>query len=196
MNKQNDSNNNSSQLVYLLLAFVAGVFAAKLWYDIRPSLESLPEEVTVAPPAPTEDTSPSEELQLTPEELENKENAPVGSTIGIPETAPGTEVPEDMETRENVELVSEADVLLLRQAFAEKYDNPLEDISVNPTTVDDSGAYVSGGVRLGEGPGNAGMFWAYKEAGEWIIAADGNGSPECSVLQDAGFPEDMQEGCF
>lgn len=161
MSENKSNSTNSSQIVFLVLAFIAGFFASKFWYDFQASKSTLevdvPDEIVVPGDTNTE-SSPSEE--------------------------------------EGETLISQEDLEAIRVAFAQKYDKPLEDITITPQEINSEKTHVVGGVILGEGPGNAGRFWVYKEEGEWEIAADGNGSPECAVLEDAGFPEDLQEGCF
>ncbi len=176
MTENTNNSQNSGQLVFLVLAFIAGVFAMRLWTELRGG------------------DSPKVPEEITTENVETAEDSPVV----LPETEEATDTPEE-ETTEAVDeeaLVTEEDTLAIREALANKHSKDLEDVTLRDWEEDTTGSYVTGGVSLGEGPGNAGMFWAYKEDGEWLIAADGNGNPECTVLESAGFPEDMQEGCF
>ncbi len=160
------NNTNLSQIIFLVLAFVAGVLTTRFWYSTRGAATEVdvPEEISL-------------------EEDSFREDADIIET-------------EDMDEDTAEMSLSPTDEAGIVAALADKHDKDGKDVSITPQKVDESNSYVMGGVILGEGPGNAGMFWAYKEEGEWKIAADGNGNPSCDVLEDAGFPEDMQESCY
>ncbi|MDP6561720.1 MAG: hypothetical protein QF793_02225 [Candidatus Peribacteraceae bacterium] len=55
--------------------------------------------------------------------------------------------------------------------------------------------FMSGRVTIGNGPGG-GVFYAVKQNDLWIIAAHGNGLPECSELDPYGFPAEIAEVCL
>lgn len=185
MEETNNQSNKFLQIVLLVLAFGAGIAAAKFWYDTRSAVDDLdaPDEISVP------------EGDASEEDLSSEEETTDAGAAVEPEEADG----EQTGSEEEAGLLPEADVEMIRQAFIEKYEKTpeeQEDVSVEVQDVSENGLYATGGVVLGTTPGDAGMFWVYKEDGDWVIAADGNGSPDCAVLEDAGFPEDMQEGCY
>lgn len=101
---------------------------------------------------------------------------------------------EELDSEEDgLYMEAEADI---ETAFANRNaDYSAEDVSVEISEMD--GDYVFGMISFGGGgPGNGGWFYAVSVNGSWVVAQDGNGMPQCSVLDAYGFPADMQEGCF
>lgn len=82
----------------------------------------------------------------------------------------------------------------LTNLFSDKYDKSVDEIEV---TIDEqTDHHVQGSVKLGEGPGNSGMFLASDSLGKWEIVWDGNGMFECSLVKPYGFPESYIKGCY
>lgn len=84
------------------------------------------------------------------------------------------------------------DTEAIMDAFWQKY--PEADM-VGITIEAKTDTHARGMVELGEGPGNSGGFLAAKVDGAWVIVFDGNGSYECDLLEEYGFPESMKKGC-
>lgn len=82
----------------------------------------------------------------------------------------------------------------IKQLFVEKYDKNASEVVVNISKLE--GNFASGGVILGEGPGNGGYFLATKVNNNWKIVFDGNGAYSCTLLESYGFPQSMKEGCY
>ena len=82
----------------------------------------------------------------------------------------------------------------IEEAFSNKYDVPVEDVTIKIRIEMDE--YIAGEVRLGDEPGGGGVFFAVQQDGRWIIAADGNGIPDCSELDQYGIPVEMMEVCL
>jgi hypothetical protein len=84
----------------------------------------------------------------------------------------------------------------IKQAFVDKYNKPLTDITVQISQND--GTYAKGSVTFGQGgPGEGGYFFAYKKDGGWKVVADGNGSVSCRYLKYYGFPDSMTDNfCY
>ncbi|HUV46856.1 MAG TPA: hypothetical protein VMW29_01860 [Candidatus Bathyarchaeia archaeon] len=85
------------------------------------------------------------------------------------------------------------DVELIRQAFAAKYGHDVSEVEVEISKKFDP--YVSGGVIF-SGEMGGGWFLAYKQEGEWIIVADGNGTIPCEAIEPYDFPADMAPECY
>lgn len=101
-------------------------------------------------------------------------------------TVPGDEEPEP-------EAEAPDDTALIRQAMADKYDRPVEDVIL--TVSDNTGTHANGGVRFEEEMGG-GWWLAYKDGDNWIIVADGNGTVPCSAIEGYDFPTDMVPECW
>jgi hypothetical protein len=101
-------------------------------------------------------------------------------------------IPNFEEIEKNKQVSSTEDKLI--ELIAQNHSKDLSEVSLNITQ--EEGDYVRGGVEFAPGgPGNAGMFLATKEKGEWEIVFDGNGNPDCVDLrQNYNFPEEMLVG--
>lgn len=86
-----------------------------------------------------------------------------------------------------------SDLEQIRQAFADKYNKPLADVSVVVENNDNE--YANGGVRF-EGEIGGGWWLAAKVDGEWVIVADGNGSVLCEDIKNYNFPTSMVPECW
>jgi hypothetical protein len=86
-----------------------------------------------------------------------------------------------------------SDVDLLRTAFASKYNKSFADTEV--TVSKKTGTYASGGVNF-TGEVGGGWFLAYKQAGNWIIVANGNGTIQCASIAPYNFPVDIVPECW
>ncbi|MBD3365814.1 hypothetical protein GF360_00520 [candidate division WWE3 bacterium] len=204
MTENSHETTNSNQFIFLALAFLAGIFAAKLWYDTRGDLLGMgvdaPEAVVVEESTEVVEEEPVDEAA---EDSGEEAESDSGEDAVESESAEGDEEADadssEGEDEETLELTSN-DIQSIKEAFANKYEKDVEEITIEISEVFDDleteVLYATGGVKLSEGPGGGGMFWVYKEDDEWVIAADGNGSPDCAVLEDAGFPEDLREGCY
>jgi hypothetical protein len=83
----------------------------------------------------------------------------------------------------------------IKAAFAKKYDKPVSEITLNNPQITSN--FARGGVTLGNGSGEGGMFLAVKKDNEWILAFDGNGAANCNEMETYGFPSAMLEGiCY
>ena len=82
----------------------------------------------------------------------------------------------------------------LTSLFADNHGKNESEVAI--TIKKENGDFVRGGVEFSlGGPDNSGMFLAKKINGEWIVAYEGNGVPDCSSLKnDYGFSSDMLEG--
>jgi len=85
------------------------------------------------------------------------------------------------------------DVELIRQAFAAKYGHDVSEVEVEISK--QFNPYISGGVTFA-GEMGGGWFLAYKQEGEWIIVADGNGTIPCEAIEPYDFPTDMAPECY
>ena len=89
---------------------------------------------------------------------------------------------------------AKSDLQMIREAFAEKYGNPVDEVNVNISK--QSNPYASGGVNF-SGEMGGGWFLAYKESDDkWIIVADGNGTVPCEAIDPYDFPNDMVSECW
>lgn len=86
-----------------------------------------------------------------------------------------------------------SDLELLKEAFASKYSHPVSETEV--TVGQQTGPYASGGIHF-TGQMGGGWFLAYKQDGEWIIVADGNGTVPCEAIEPYNFPTDMVPECW
>jgi hypothetical protein len=93
-------------------------------------------------------------------------------------------------------LPSESNIL---NAFAVKHpDWDMSNYSVSIEKEDSTHAFGYSDP-VGGGPG--GWWYAAKSGNSWLIIQDGNGDPECSVLEQYEIPEDWYtynglKGCF
>lgn len=81
----------------------------------------------------------------------------------------------------------------IKEAFAEKYNKPIEDVDVNIS--ENTGTHAIGGVRFAGEMGGA-MWLAYNNGEEWIITYDGHGTIPCSAVDPYDFPADMVPECW
>ncbi len=82
---------------------------------------------------------------------------------------------------------------ILKQRFAEKYNKNVSDVELSINEEEPS--FAKGLVKF-SGEIAGAMFFAAEIGGEWVIVWDGNGTYECSLLNDYYFPEDWKEGCI
>ncbi len=102
---------------------------------------------------------------------------------------------ENMDNEEEVmEEFDEANIDLVKQAFADKYEKTLEEVELNVNTK--TNTHMRGLITLGDEPGSMGWFLAAKVDGEWKIVFDGNGSVSCDEVDPYGFPEKMIKDCY
>lgn len=118
-----------------------------------------------------------------------------------------TEEPSDMDglgqqdvqeqTEEEPAEVEEAEdqTMLIKQAFSDKYGNPVNEVSVEISSSTDT--HMRGVVKIGP-PGtiSGGMFLAAKVNGEWMIVHDGQGVYTCAEVAPFNFPEEMINDCY
>lgn len=81
----------------------------------------------------------------------------------------------------------------IKQALVKKHGWNSEDIIV--TVSKNDGQFARGGVKEKSSEVGGGMFLAVKRNGEWEIAFDGNGAPDCIQLKTAYlFPKEILTG--
>ncbi len=117
------------------------------------------------------------------------EPTPEPTPVATPEVIPSP-TPEETPA---VEEESKSDLEQIKEAFAEKYNKPLADITA---TIDqNTGTYANGGVKFAGEIGGA--WWlAYNDGSGWIIVADGNGSVMCADIEGYNFPTSMVPECW
>ncbi|NIM03662.1 hypothetical protein GTN66_05880 [bacterium] len=127
---------------------------------------------SMKPGAPPEEPSPSP--------------TPIASPVASPRPSPSpSPVVNPLETKSDLEQIKEA--------FAEKYNKQLAEITV---TIDEStGTYANGGVKF-EGEIGGAWWLAYNDGTGWIIVADGNGSVMCADVENYNFPTSMVPECW
>lgn len=84
----------------------------------------------------------------------------------------------------------------IQKLLAQKYNKQLSEVKV---TVDkQTGAYAGGSVLFGAGgPGEGGMFLAYKKDKAWQLAFDGNGNVDCAKMRtEFGFTDEILKPNF
>jgi len=89
--------------------------------------------------------------------------------------------------------VSVSDTDLITRAIADKLSKNVSEISVTINKKDANNAF--GGVTI-EGDMGGGYFVAVKQGDGWIIIADGNGTIECSVLDQYSVPGSIVGECY
>jgi hypothetical protein len=140
------------------------------------SLKEVPEEPT------TEESSMEAAMEETTSSTEPAME--IGMPEGIGETEPGAEV-----MVETDHLIFEA----IKEAFAEKYDRPLDQINL---TVDElTSDYAKGGVHF-VGETGGGWFLAAYVDDAWVIVDDGNGTVSCQKIEEYDFPTSMVPECY
>jgi hypothetical protein len=85
--------------------------------------------------------------------------------------------------------------MLIKQAFSDKYGNPVDEVSVEISSSTDT--HMRGVVKIGP-PGtiSGGMFLAAKVNDEWMIVHDGQGVYTCAEVAPFNFPEEMINDCY
>jgi hypothetical protein len=87
-----------------------------------------------------------------------------------------------------------AKMKLIRQAFAEKYNRNVNEISVSFDK--EVGNYTRGAVTYGAGGvGEGGFFFATIVDSKWKIISDGNGAVDCAALKTNNFPASVAPEC-
>jgi hypothetical protein len=82
----------------------------------------------------------------------------------------------------------------IKQAFADKYKKPLDQIRVTVGEADEAHAKGGVGFSMNGAFGEGGNFLAAKVDGKWEIIFDGNGGVACSTLEPYKFPASMIDG--
>ncbi len=83
----------------------------------------------------------------------------------------------------------------LSKAFGEKYKKSLPEVHIDLT--DDRETHFRGKYWLGpEKEGEGENFFALKNGDAYEIVFDGSASYACRMLDEFGFPKEMQEGCL
>lgn len=88
---------------------------------------------------------------------------------------------------------------IFRKLFAEKYNRPLEAITITNTGIGGTNfARGSVVIRSGEEEGTpeGALFLAAIKDGKWVLVHDGNGGFACSDVEPYGFPSAMIEDCY
>lgn len=86
------------------------------------------------------------------------------------------------------------DVALIKQAFSEKYGNPVEEIDIHVNNQTDT--HMRGLVKIGPETISGGMFLAAKVNGDWMIVHDGQGVFTCAEVEPFNFPDEMISDCY
>ena len=86
-----------------------------------------------------------------------------------------------------------ADLAAITQAMADKHNKTLTETDLTMNEYD--GNYASGLVRF-TGEIGGGWWLATKTTTGWIIAADGNGSVMCALIEPYNFPVSMVPECW
>jgi|GEM_PF-1876502 len=81
----------------------------------------------------------------------------------------------------------------IKQAFADKYKKPLDQIRVSVGEADDTHAKGGVGFSMNGEFGEGGNFLAAKVDGKWELVYDGNGAVACSALEPYNFSAEMIE---
>jgi outer membrane lipoprotein-sorting protein len=103
--------------------------------------------------------------------------------------------PWEEECKAEVEQKATTKEELIAKKFAEKYNKPVSDITINLTQ--QTNDHVRGMISFAPAePGNSAMFLAAKVSSEWQIVFDGNGSYSCQEVEQYNFPDSMVEDCF
>jgi len=85
-----------------------------------------------------------------------------------------------------------SDLDQIKEAFAEKYNKVLNDVSAEIS--ENNGTYAKGLVSF-TGEIGGGWWLAYKDS-TWVIVADGNGTVMCSFIEPYDFPMTMVPECW
>lgn len=124
---------------------------------------------------------PVEELTIAPSPTPEISPTPTLTETGALEpTTPATRA-------------DESDADKIRKALASKHSKSVEETEVSVSK--NTGAHASGSVRFA-GEMGGGMWLAYKDGENWIIAYDGHGTIPCSVVDPYSFPIDVAPECW
>jgi len=84
----------------------------------------------------------------------------------------------------------------IQYALAKKYDRPASEVKV--TVSKEDAGYAGGSVLFGQGgPGEGGMFLAWKIGNNWNLVFDGNGNVDCQKMrQEFQFPDSVLKPNF
>ena len=80
----------------------------------------------------------------------------------------------------------------IKEAFAEKYNKVLNDVSAEIS--ENNGTYAKGLVNFAGEIG--GGWWLDYKDNTWVIVADGNGTVMCSFVEPYDFPTTMVPECW
>lgn len=84
---------------------------------------------------------------------------------------------------------------LITEAFALKYNKPIDEITISIN--DRIKVFASGGVTFSPGGSeNSGAWLAVEEDGVWKILFDGNGAIECADIDPYDFPVEITSECI
>lgn len=169
-----DENQTQSAQKNNLLLIIATVFitlgllglgAFGFWF-VQKNMMKIPQPSPSAPPSPSVLSSPS---------VFNPEITP----LPTPTPTPSPQLKTDLE--------------LIKEAFAKKYNKPLNEVNVSISEHQDP--YAKGGVGFTGEMGGA-MWLAYKQDGDWVIVWDGNGTIPCDKIEPYNFPVSMVPECW
>jgi maltose-binding protein MalE len=82
----------------------------------------------------------------------------------------------------------------IKQLLATKYNKPTSDVKVNVIKATKNHAIGSVSFAPFDGNNEGGMFLAVKIEIEWQLVFDGNGSINCTEIDNLGFPKEMLTG--
>jgi len=156
-----------------ILIFMAGGFAFYFFQDKilqkeEPTATVAPEKKTVEEPEANDE---EDEIELAP-------------VISAPPVVEREEAPAEP---------AKSDLQLIKEALASKHGKDVSQVIAEITKRE--GNYVMGGVRF-TGAISGAWFLAYKDGGNWIITADGNGTIPCSAVDPYGFPASIAPECW
>ena len=91
-------------------------------------------------------------------------------------------------------LNSDADIQLIKTAFAAKYGRSVEDVVLTTKSYDGNHFVGSVSFKLAM---EGGILLATKDDSQnWIIVMDGNGQIPCEAIQPYHFPATMVDECY
>jgi len=88
---------------------------------------------------------------------------------------------------------TDADLAMIKEAFAKKYNKSIDDVSVKVSK--STATLASGGVGFA-GEMGGGWFLAAKVGDKWVIVDDGNGTISCQKIAPYNFPVSMVPECY
>ena len=117
--------------------------------------------------------------------IETKTGTPTPTVVVESQQLPEESTPTETPTKSDEELIT--------AALAKKHGWNPDDIIV--TVSKNDGQFARGGVKEKSSEVGGGMFLAVKKNGDWEIAFDGNGVPDCTELKTTySFPSDILVG--